>query len=78
MSDMGLDFKAPKSTDLKQWAKVKILFDNGFTFHSCGCCGPGFRPAELKEVHAFIEGQSTKSEGEALLEKIKQRTAGKH
>ena len=76
MADMGLDFKAPKRTATKQWEKVRILFDHGFTFHSCGCCGPGLRPAELSEVHAFIEGHRTRSEGEALLVRIRQKTTG--
>lgn len=77
MADMGLDFKAPKMGDTKQWQKVKILFDHGFTFHSCGCCGPGFRPAELKDVYAFIEGQRSKTEGEVLLQKIQLRVAAR-
>lgn len=55
MADMGSDFKAPKKSDIKQWKKVRLLFEQGFTFHSCGCCGPGYRPAELREVYSFIE-----------------------
>ena len=70
MSDMGFDFKAPKKTDSKQWEKVKLLFRNGFTFHSCGC-GPGLRPAELAQVKEFLEENLTQSEGEKLLDLIK-------
>jgi len=73
MADMGHDFKAPKQSDIKQWKKLRILFEHGFTFHSCGCCGPGFRPAELKEVWDFIENHTSKKEGEILLEKIERR-----
>lgn len=77
MSAMGLDFKAPKQKDVDQWKKVELLFQNGFTFYSCGCCGPGFRPAELADVDAFIEGQRSLSEGELLLAKIQARVAAR-
>ena len=74
MADMGHDSKAPKLGDVKQWEKVRILYENGFNFYSCGCCGPGMRPRELKEVHEFIESKRSKSEGELLLQKIEQNT----
>lgn len=71
MNDMGHDFKAPKQNDVKQWMKVEILFNNGFTFHSCGCGGPGYRPAKLSEVEQFLESNKTfASEGERLLKKL--------
>jgi hypothetical protein len=62
-----------KKNDLKQWEKVKILFDYGFTYHSCGCCGPGLRPSELSEVQNFIESKKSKTEGEKLLDSISER-----
>jgi len=55
MHNMGLDFKAPKQTDIEQWKKVVVLFKHGFAYHSCGCCGPGRRPARLKNVPAFLQ-----------------------
>ncbi len=75
MADMGKDFKAPKQTDVEQWEKIRLLFEAGFTFHSCGCCGPGYRPAELKEIKDFMLSQRTVSEGAQLLERIIQRKA---
>ena len=30
--NFGRHFKAPKKTDIKQWKKVKFLFDHGFFF----------------------------------------------
>ena len=75
MADMGHDFKAPKQTDVAQWKKVQLLFEAGFSFHSCGCCGPGYRPAELREVEAFIASQKPFSAAEALLATILQRKA---
>jgi NAD-dependent SIR2 family protein deacetylase len=73
MSNMGHDFKAPKQNDLKQWEKVRLLYEHGFAYHSCGCGGPGFRPAELNQVQAFFEGNLPKSEGQSLLLKIQQK-----
>ena len=74
MADMGLDFKAPPHDDVRQWEKVRLLVENGYNFHSCGCCGPGYRPALLKEVRDFVESQRSVSEGEALLRKIGSRS----
>ena len=56
MRDMGLDFKAPPQTDVKQWRKVETLFQSGFTYQSCGC-GPGYRPASQWEIPAFVKEQ---------------------
>lgn len=70
MADMGHDFKAPKQSDVKQWEKIRILYNNGFTFHSCGCTGPGYRPEKLNEVKNFLMEKKNKSKGELLLEKI--------
>jgi hypothetical protein len=71
MADMGLDFKAPKKSAVKQWEKVRLLYEHGFTFHSCGCGGVGYRPRELREVYQFIESNRPKSEEEQLLERIR-------
>ncbi len=73
MADVGHDFKAPKQKNIKQWEKVRILYEHGYTYHSCGCCGPGFRPVELKDVEDFIVGNKTMSDGAILLEKIQNR-----
>ncbi|WP_409178828.1 hypothetical protein [Brevibacillus fortis] len=71
MKDMGHDFKAPKQADVKQWKKVEILYQHGFTYHSCGCGGPGYRPAQLNEVNEFLEkNKRFKTEGEKLLNRL--------
>jgi ribosomal protein L34E len=71
MHNMGLDFKAPKKTDLEQWQKVRRLYAAGFTFASCGCGGPGERPRRLRELPEFLRRQQTRSLGEKLLEQWK-------
>ncbi len=42
MKDMGHDYKVPKQKDVKQWAKVEVSYNNGFTYRSCGCGGPAW------------------------------------
>ncbi len=77
MADMGHDFKAPKQKDRQQWEKVRLLFQHGFAYHSCGCGGPGFRPSRLQDVYEFVDKNKTKSEGEILLEKIGRKVFGR-
>ena len=67
MHDLGLDFKAPKQTDVEQWEKVAALHRHGYTFHSCGCGGPGPRPPRLKDVGPFLmEQQRLRADFERL------------
>jgi DNA-directed RNA polymerase subunit RPC12/RpoP len=74
MKDMGHDFQAPKQKDRKQWLKVELLYNNGFTYHSCGCGGPGYRPAKLSEVEEFLRSNKMPaSEGERLLSVLTKR-----
>lgn len=76
MVSMGLDFKAPKKDDVRQWQKVQTLYSHGFTFHSCGC-GPGLRPAELRDVAAFLRDSLPRTAGEALLRTIDARAGSR-
>jgi hypothetical protein len=57
MHSMGPDFKVPPHRDVKQWKKVEKLYKNGFRFGSCGCNGPGYRPAELSQVDQFLRDE---------------------
>lgn len=51
---MGRSFKAPAARDIKQWTKVKALYDAGFRFFSYRGfdCLP--LPMRLADVDAFI------------------------
>lgn len=52
MADLGLDFKAPRKTAIKQWKIIENMYVMGHTWHSCGCDGPGFIP---KEKYQYID-----------------------
>ncbi|HTJ51409.1 MAG TPA: hypothetical protein VL443_18240 [Cyclobacteriaceae bacterium] len=51
MADMGMDFKAPKSSDIKAWEIIQGMYKLGHAFHSCGCNGPGYIP-HTEEAYA--------------------------
>ncbi|WP_224364266.1 hypothetical protein [Hyalangium versicolor] len=63
MAGMGLDFRPPRQRDTRQWQKVELLFLRGYTYHSCGCGGPGYRPRTLREVREFLASLGPRSEG---------------
>lgn len=73
MHAMGLDFKAPKKSAIKQWAKIKLLFDHGFAYHSCGCCGPGYRPETLSDAKVFIHESVSLTDAQQLLAQYAER-----
>lgn len=54
MANMGLDFKSPKKDDLKTWQHIKDLYSVGVTFHSCGCTGPGYIPANKEKLIEYL------------------------
>lgn len=58
MTEMGRDFAAPRKASAAQWRKLEILIAEGVRFDSCGCSGPGPRPATLGEAKHPIMGPS--------------------
>lgn len=50
IADMGLDFKPPKTDDVKAWNHLQDLYSVGITFHSCGCSGPGYIPKTKDKI----------------------------
>jgi DNA-directed RNA polymerase subunit RPC12/RpoP len=74
MVDMGLDFKAPRRHDPEAWEIMEALYENGFTFHGCGCSvyipSP---PRSLRELPEWLEMHRKSSEGEALLKRFASR-----
>jgi len=70
MTDMGLDFKAPRKSDVEAWKILATLAQNGFTFHGCGCDVGFVPPRTLGEVPRWLQAHRRKSKGEKLLDKI--------
>jgi hypothetical protein len=54
MANMGLDFESPRKNDLKAWEHIKNLYSVGITFHSCGCTGPGYIPADKEKLLEYL------------------------
>lgn len=47
---MGRDFKAPRKGDDSAWRAVASVIASGQNYDSCGCTGPGYRPATAAQV----------------------------
>lgn len=54
MANLGLDFKAPKQTAVKEWKIVEGLFVTGKEFYSCGCDGIGYIPQNPRDYEAYL------------------------
>ena len=54
MYEMGRSFKAPKSSDTRQWTKVNILYAEGFRFIGCGSHDGLPLPAKLSDLESFL------------------------
>ena len=69
MANVGPDFEAPGQSDVRRWRMVELLYRHGIRLAG----GPGLRPADLKDLEAFLAARGTDSEGERLLRKIRKR-----
>jgi hypothetical protein len=54
MVDLGLDFRSPKQTAVKEWRIIEGLYTIGKSFYSCGCDGPGYIPNNPKDYEAYL------------------------
>lgn len=50
MANMGKDFEAPAKRDEQAWRHLRLLYSVGIAFHSCGCSGPGYVPANAQQL----------------------------
>ena len=75
LSNMGLDFKAPRQTDKEQWRKVELLLQNGINYSLCGCGGPGFRPARLRDVPQFLQERAQNAANWQRQQRLNERAA---
>jgi hypothetical protein len=71
MVDMGLDFKAPRRSDLEAWEILRVLHENGFAFHGCGCDAGGVVPPRtLRELSEWLEKHQHTTEAEKVLQRF--------
>ena len=76
MAHIGMDFKAPKKDDVKEWRHIERLYSVDITFHSCGCSGPGYIPNTKEKLIAYFE--NIKQEYHSNLEFWRKRTEPKN
>lgn len=57
--EMGRSFKPPKSSDLKQWKKVRLLYAEGFRFFGCGSRSGEKLPEKLIDLEKFLNDNPT-------------------
>jgi hypothetical protein len=55
MADLGLDYKSPKKTAIKEWKIIEGLYVIGKSFHNCGCNGIGFIPKNHKDYEIYLK-----------------------
>ena len=57
MADLGLDFKSPKKTAIKEWKIIEGLYTIGINFYSCGCIGIGYVPKSPKAYEQYLKNR---------------------
>lgn len=55
MASMGKDFEAPARNKVKAWQHIQDLYKVGIAFHSCGCAGSGYVPADKEQLIAYLQ-----------------------
>ena len=75
MSAMGLDFKAPRMSDVEAWEIISVLYEHGFAFNGCGCSVRYSPPQKVSELEDFFAQHRRLSEGQKLLVGIRARIA---
>lgn len=60
MANMGMDFRAPKKSDVKDWRRIEGTFVLGHIYRTCGCYGPGFVPSNQIEYREYLEDKLAK------------------
>lgn len=58
MAALGVCFKTPRQRNTRQWRKVELLYQHGYTYPWQGHCpgtGPGYRPRTLADTKEFLK-----------------------
>ncbi len=54
MADLGLDFKPPRASAARAWARLRTMYRLDHTWHTCGCSGPGFIPTDATDYAEYL------------------------
>lgn len=54
MADLGLDFKPPRVSAIRSWARLRSMYELGHAWHTCGCNGPGFIPTDATAYAEYL------------------------
>jgi hypothetical protein len=57
MADVGLDFKAPRKSDLRGWRILRDFYRQGNQWYTCGCNGPGFIPRNKSDYFLDLKAK---------------------
>lgn len=62
MADLGLDFKPPRVAAISAWKRLENLHTIGMAWHTCGCNGPGYIPADKAAYRAYLRTRLSEHE----------------
>jgi hypothetical protein len=55
LANMGMDFKSPKTDDLKAWNIIQGMYDLGEIYQTCGCQGFGLVPKNKSDYVRYLK-----------------------
>jgi hypothetical protein len=58
MADLGLDFKPPRVSATRAWARIRTMYRLGHAWHTCGCNGPGFVPTDATGYAEYLASRA--------------------
>lgn len=57
MFNMGMDFKSPKTSNVKEWNIIKGMYSIGAVYQTCGCEGIGYVPKNKSDYVKYLESR---------------------
>ena len=55
MANVGMDFKSPKTANVKQWNIIASMYKIGAIFQTCGCDGIGYVPVNMPDYEVYLQ-----------------------
>ena len=54
MANVGMDFKAPKKSNVKEWKILEGMYEIGAIYQTCGCQAFGYVPSSKSEYKKYL------------------------